>query len=338
MASTLRRLSLTVQKRRRLADKKKKKGANGGKAKAKGSGKKGPQSGKGGGGTGEELTAALFDKGTGEPIEVDGALNGDGWVRLCGGNYATPGETAGNTGVFATAAAPQGDELGSGNGSTNSKNKGLVVVRIGPATAAAAAAAAGPADAATEPSPSTGAADTAGADDGGMKIPSDAAPATAGEDAGEDAGFLEMNVIVNPPAVTSLECSIAQPMAGFSVVAQAEAEFGTGMGWEWLIEEEGEEEQPVAGAAADGCSRRGGFSRVVGRMRAYTPVDADVGLRLMVRCTPMGAEGRRGRPVVRVLTSPVRPGQVPGPLALRRRWLEERGGGVHGGGREGSTE
>lgn len=68
MASTLRRLSLTVQKRRRLTDKKKKKGANGGKA--KGSGKKGPQSGKGGGGTGEELTAALFDKGTGEPIEV----------------------------------------------------------------------------------------------------------------------------------------------------------------------------------------------------------------------------------------------------------------------------
>ncbi|CAN0047140.1 unnamed protein product [Ectocarpus sp. 13 AM-2016] len=73
-------------------------------------------------------------------------------------------------------------------------------------------------------------------------------------------------------------------------------------------------------------------------MRAYTPVDADVGLRLMVRCTPMGAEGRRGRPVVRVLTSPVRPGRVPGPLALRRRWLEERGGGVYGGGGEGSTE
>lgn len=67
MASTLRRLSLTVQKRRRLADKKKK-GANGGKA--KGSGKKGPQSGKGGVGNGEELTASLFDKGTGEPIEV----------------------------------------------------------------------------------------------------------------------------------------------------------------------------------------------------------------------------------------------------------------------------
>ncbi|CAN0164706.1 unnamed protein product, partial [Ectocarpus sp. 4 AP-2014] len=336
MASTLRRLSLTVQKRRRLADKKKK-GATGGKA--KGSGKKGPQSGKGGVGNREELTAALFDKETGEPIEVDGALNGDGWVRLCGngdGNHATPGETTGNTGEFvAGAAALQGGEFGSGNGSTSSEKKGLVVVRIGPTTPATAA----DADAATEASPSAGAADTASAENGGMEIPGAAAAA-----AGEDAGFLEMDVVVNPPAVTSLECSIAQPMTGFSVVAQAEAEFGTGMRWEWLVEEE---EQPVAGAdaaaaaaaaAADGLSRRGGFTRVVGRMRAYNPVDADVGLRLMVRCTPMGAEGRRGRPVVRVLMSPVRPGRVPGPLALRRRWLEARGGGVYGGGGEGSRE
>ncbi|CAN0357678.1 unnamed protein product, partial [Ectocarpus sp. 13 AM-2016] len=244
MASTLRRLSLTVQKRRRLTDKKKK-GANGGKA--KGSGKKGPQSGKGGVGNGDELTAALFDKGTGEPIEVDGALNGDGWVRLCGngdGNHATPGETAGNTeDSVARAAALQGGEFGSGNGSVSSEQKGLVVIRIGPTTPATAAAATA-ADAATEPSPIADTADIASAEDTGMKIPAAAAAAAAGE----DAAFLEMDVVVNPPAVTSLECSIAQPMAGFSVVAQAEAEFGTGMGWEWLIEEE--EEQPVAGAAA----------------------------------------------------------------------------------------
>ncbi|CAN0450809.1 unnamed protein product, partial [Ectocarpus sp. 12 AP-2014] len=134
MASTLRRLSLTVQKRRRLADKKKE--ANGGKA--KGSGKKGPQSGKRGVGNGEELSAALFDKGTGEPIEVDGALNGDGWVRLCGNgdsNHATPIKTAGNTEDFAArAAALQGGEFRSGNGSVSSEQKGLVVIRIAPTT------------------------------------------------------------------------------------------------------------------------------------------------------------------------------------------------------------
>lgn len=41
----------------------------------------------------------------------------------------------------------------------------------------------------------------------------------------------------------------------------------------------------------------------------------------------MGKNGRHGRPVVRILVGPVRPGPEPGLLTLRRRWLEERGRG-----------
>ena len=62
MSSTLRRLSLTVQKRRRIAESKSG-AASGGKAKV---GKKRPKNEKGGGG----VSAGLFDKETGEPIEV----------------------------------------------------------------------------------------------------------------------------------------------------------------------------------------------------------------------------------------------------------------------------
>ena len=60
MVSTLRRLSLTVQKRRRLA------GGGGGKAKG---GKKRTQ-GESSSGGGAGVTASLFDKGSGDPIEV----------------------------------------------------------------------------------------------------------------------------------------------------------------------------------------------------------------------------------------------------------------------------
>lgn len=67
MTSTLRRLSLTVEKRRRIADGK----AGGGKAKgAKKRAKSGDSGAGGGGGGGDEVTAGLFDKETGEPVEV----------------------------------------------------------------------------------------------------------------------------------------------------------------------------------------------------------------------------------------------------------------------------
>lgn len=42
--------------------------------------------------------------------------------------------------------------------------------------------------------------------------------------------------------------------------------------------------------------------------------------------------------MVRVLTSPVRPGVEPGPLALRRRWLDERRGGESTAEEEGGGE
>lgn len=63
MSSTLRRLSLTVQKRRRLAESK---AGAAGDGKAKG-GKKRPKNANGGR---EGVSAGLFDKETGEPIEV----------------------------------------------------------------------------------------------------------------------------------------------------------------------------------------------------------------------------------------------------------------------------
>lgn len=47
---------------------------------------------------------------------------------------------------------------------------------------------------------------------------------------------LEIDVIVNPPGVTSLEYSTSLPMTGFAVLAQAETEFATGESWEWLRE------------------------------------------------------------------------------------------------------
>ena len=65
-----------------------------------------------------------------------------------------------------------------------------------------------------------------------------------------------MDVVVNPPAVTSLECAVGLPMAGFAIVAQAEAEFEAELSWEWLREELEEVEQnessgePAAAAAA----------------------------------------------------------------------------------------
>lgn len=72
--------------------------------------------------------------------------------------------------------------------------------------------------------------------------------AAAGAGVGDD--FLEMDVVVNPPAVTSLKCSVALPMTGFSFFAQEEAEFATGMEWEWL------REGPSVGG--EGGSGRGG--------------------------------------------------------------------------------
>lgn len=72
-------------------------------------------------------------------------------------------------------------------------------------------------------------------------------PASAGAGAGQE-GVLELDVVVNPPAVTSLECAAGLPMAGFSIVAQAEAEFETGLDWEWLREEAEEEEEQNEGS------------------------------------------------------------------------------------------
>ena len=81
---------------------------------------------------------------------------------------------------------------------------------------------------------------------GGARVSESGSGVGAGAGAGGD--FLEMDVIVNPPAVTSLECSVALPMAGFSIIAQEEAEFATGMAWEWLRE----------GPSIGDCAERGG--------------------------------------------------------------------------------
>eukprot|EP00903_Cladosiphon_okamuranus_P010394 g9832.t1 len=320
MSSTLRRLSLTVHKRRRLAESKA--GAVVG-GKAKGA-KKRPKNdsgggGRGGGGGGGKggggVSAGLFDKETGEPIEIHGVLNRDGWTRLCGGDQDSADGNGGS------------DDL---NGSrSSSRHHGSTVVRIKPSVAAGADA--GIASAPPAPPAAVLAAANAGS-------------STAGARAGEE-GVLELDVVVNPPAVTSLECGVGLPMVGFSIVAQAEAEFETGMDWEWLREETEEKQQEGSEAAAaaiamadKGATKKGqkkktgqrsgsgsgGFSQVVGTLRAYTPRSEDVGRRLMIRCTPLGARGRRGRPVARVLTTRVRPGCEPALLALRRDWLEGR--------------
>lgn len=60
--------------------------------------------------------------------------------------------------------------------------------------------------------------------------------------------ILEMDVIFNPPAVTSLECSITLPIVGFPIVVMAEAEFETGVEWEWLREEIAGRQEDVSGA------------------------------------------------------------------------------------------
>ena len=60
-----------------------------------------------------------------------------------------------------------------------------------------------------------------------------------GEGDGERGGpesFLDIDVVVNPPGVTSLECPITSPMMGSSIVAQAKTEFATGVCWEWFRE------------------------------------------------------------------------------------------------------
>ncbi|CAM9309857.1 unnamed protein product [Pylaiella littoralis] len=340
MASTLRRLSLTIQKRRRIAAggksgaaKTKAGAAAGGKANNGGGNKrsKGVNCGAGGAAAAAaaaaSVTAGLFERGTEQPIEIGGVLNRDGWTRLCCGEEeegiagVNGSGRDGIKGAASHAGLCDGDSSSSNNNNNNNDNNsssrknGPAVVRIGPVKVAAAAAA-------------------------GAAV----AAASGGE-------FLEMDVVVNPPAVTSLECPIAVPMAGFSIVAQAEAEFATGMGWEWL-REEGPADDVHEGGGGVGCGAgggdggdaigkvdpgrgEGGFARVVGTLAAYTPATADIGRRLMVRCTPLGAKGRRGRPVVRVLTSPVRPGCEPGPLALRRRWLDDRGDGTETAGEEG---
>lgn len=48
----------------------------------------------------------------------------------------------------------------------------------------------------------------------------------------------------------------------------------------------------------------------------------------VVRCTPLGIYGRKGRPVVRIIMAPVRWGPEPGLLSLRREWLDAKEGGV----------
>lgn len=71
--------------------------------------------------------------------------------------------------------------------------------------------------------------------------------------------YLELEVVLNPPAVTLLECPIALPMSGFAIVARAELEFGSGMEWEWLREsDKGVEEEVVVAGGQESKASRGG--------------------------------------------------------------------------------
>lgn len=155
--------------------------------------------------------------------QVKGELNRDGWIRLCGGHENIVGNDAprSSRGNDNADADPT-----NGDSQRSDEKHGQAVIRIGPTLVSGATAADLKNGSTTEsPNPAT---PISGA------IP---AAATASACAGDNA-VLELDVVVNPPAVTSLECAVALPMAGFSIVAQAEAEFCAGMEWEWLREED----------------------------------------------------------------------------------------------------
>lgn len=144
----------------------------------------------------------------------------------------------------------------SGSKISSSRKNGPAVVRIGPskvATSTAAAAAAAGTASLPPPAPTLVVASSSSSTvDTGDTAAIAAAAASDGATTASGEEILEMEVVVNPPAVTSLECPIALPMAGFSIVPQAEAEFATGMGWEWLREEDGPAEDDDAGGGGVG--------------------------------------------------------------------------------------
>lgn len=147
--------------------------------------------------------------------QLDGALNGDGWFRLCGSRDDVT-SIHGDDGVTRTSPPGQPTTTPS-NASAESIGAG-VTLRIGPltlsSTAGPASDNASSATVATTPTHGDPAADAA--------TPS--------------ASFLHVEVVLNPPAVTNLECPVVQPMAGFALFARAEMEFGSTLEWEWLRE------------------------------------------------------------------------------------------------------
>lgn len=211
--------------------------------------------------------------------QLGGVLNEDGWLRLCGGDIAKDGTGTGcgdkdaaepflsPTLIRIGAAGAINSRGDSGGGRSGGENAAASVSHVAPTSDTA-----GPAGLSrnggghakdsnegevTGPPRGATTAPTAGATADASAAAS-SAPAALPESV-----VLEMDVVVNPPAVTSLDCGVALPMAGFSIVAEAEMEFGTVMGWEWLREGLGGHEGGIeAGVGENG--RKGGARQAGG--------------------------------------------------------------------------
>lgn len=145
--------------------------------------------------------------------QVNGTSNGEGWLRLC----SSAGNSVSETGGSSSDDSKLGGHASSG--STSVPTRGAIMVRIGPFPF--------PLSLISSLVP------LGDSEDSGQGAPGGE---VRGDCGGNSVFFLDVDVILNPPAVTSLEGAVAKPIAGFSIMPHVEIEFGTRAEWEWFRE------------------------------------------------------------------------------------------------------
>jgi hypothetical protein len=115
-------------------------------------------------------------------------------------------------------------------------------------------------------------------------------------------GACVLPIEFNPPTVEALEMP-PRPAATFPVLPVLELMYAdeSACEWEWFRLAEG---APVPASRAAAAARPPGEGTALERLECtdsvYTPTDADIGRRLLARCTPVATQGgvtRRGEPV-----------------------------------------